>query len=196
MEPKKSRMSASKAKCAPSMKPTLILSSASVADRFGRNPKLAGPKSASKIGTRTILAAWLGHPVAHGGDAQRPLGAFVFPSPYEGLGGSLIEAMALGLPVLASDIPTFREILDPGGNALLFEPGNPVELARALEKILDDPELARAFGRRSREIFEERFLLEESAARSVELYRDVLAGAGPRPAGVPAGGPGTGAPAA
>ena len=50
-------MSASKTKHLPSMKPTLILSRASVADRFGRNPKLQGRKSASKIGSRTIFAA-------------------------------------------------------------------------------------------------------------------------------------------
>ena len=50
-------MSASKTKHLPSMKPTLILSMASVADRFGRNPKLQGKKSASNIGSRTIFVA-------------------------------------------------------------------------------------------------------------------------------------------
>ena len=50
-------MSASKTKCLPSMKPTRILSRASVADRLGRNPNEQGRKSASKIGSRTIFVA-------------------------------------------------------------------------------------------------------------------------------------------
>ena len=50
-------MSASKTNVLPSMKPILILSMASVADRLGRNPKLQGKKSDSKIGSRTIFAA-------------------------------------------------------------------------------------------------------------------------------------------
>ena len=46
-----------------------------MADRFGRNPKLQGRKSASKIGSRTILAACWHDPVAHSRDTQRPLPA-------------------------------------------------------------------------------------------------------------------------
>ena len=54
---KKFSMSASKTNSLPSMNPTRNRSRASVVDRFGRNPKLAGRKSASNNGSRTILAA-------------------------------------------------------------------------------------------------------------------------------------------
>ena len=57
ISPKKFEMSASKTKCRPRGKDIRMTSRASVAERLGRNPKLVGRKSASKMGSRTILAA-------------------------------------------------------------------------------------------------------------------------------------------
>jgi glycosyltransferase involved in cell wall biosynthesis len=99
---------------------------------------------------------------------------FVFPSLDEGLGGSAIEAMALGLPIVASDIPAMREIHDPGRNALLVPPSNPQKLADAIAQLLDDPAMRTAFGLRSRQIFDERFTLEQSAERMLSLYTEVI----------------------
>jgi glycosyltransferase involved in cell wall biosynthesis len=100
---------------------------------------------------------------------------FAFPSVYEGLGGAVIEAMALGLPVVASDIPALREIVEDGANGLLFPPESPTALARALAKILDDPSRASAFRARSQELFRERFTIESSAERMIQLYRRIVA---------------------
>jgi glycosyltransferase involved in cell wall biosynthesis len=99
---------------------------------------------------------------------------FVFPSLYEGLPGAVIEAMALGLPVVASDIDPVRETVQEGRNAILVEPACSVALAMAIERLLEDHETARVFARRSREIFEERFTLERSMAREIELYHRLL----------------------
>lgn len=96
---------------------------------------------------------------------------FVFPSLFEGLGGSLIEASALGLPIVASDLPAIREVVEVGRNALLVPPANPVALASAIGGILDRPTELRAFGVRSREIFEARFTAELCSQRMIELYR-------------------------
>lgn len=96
---------------------------------------------------------------------------FAFPSLFEGLGGSLIEAMALELPIVASDIPAIREVVEEGAAGLLVPPGSASALAFAIEKVLDSPERARAYGRRGRAVFLERFTLERSTARMVELYR-------------------------
>ncbi len=98
---------------------------------------------------------------------------FVFPSLYEGLGGSLIEAMALGVPIVSSDLPAVREVLDEGRNALLVPPAAPAALARAIGRLLDDPGMRRTFGAHGRRIFEERFSLASSTERMVELYRRV-----------------------
>jgi glycosyltransferase involved in cell wall biosynthesis len=100
---------------------------------------------------------------------------FVFPSMYEGQGGALIEAMALGLPVVATDIPSTREVVDRDGNACLV-PQEPESLAEAILRLLDDRDRMETYGRRSVEIFHARFTLDKSAARMIELYRGLIGG--------------------
>lgn len=99
---------------------------------------------------------------------------FVFPSFYEGLPGAVIEAMALGLPIVASDIEPVRETVEVGQNAILVSPASPVELASAIEGILKNRQTAHAFGARSREIYEKGFTLEQSMGRLMEFYRQVV----------------------
>ena len=99
---------------------------------------------------------------------------FAFPSLYEGIGGAVIEAMALGLPVVCSDLPPLREVVDEGESALVVRPEDPPALAAALARILDDPELARRFGRQGREAFLERFSLERGTAEMARLYRALV----------------------
>jgi glycosyltransferase-like protein len=75
---------------------------------------------------------------------------FAFPSTKEGWGLAVLEAMSAGLPVVASDLPVFREYLRPGRDALLVPAGDPPALAAALTSVLDDRGLAgrlRAAGR-------------------------------------------------
>lgn len=100
---------------------------------------------------------------------------FVFPSLYEGLGGALIEAMALGLPIVASDLPAVREVVEADRNALLVPPASPPSLARAIETILDNRSLAKQFGVRSLQIFENRFTLERSVRAMIALYQTIAA---------------------
>lgn len=61
--------------------------------------------------------------------------AFVFPSLQEGFGFPLIEAMSCGVPVIASDIPVFREICDDG--ALFFDPHDHISLTKQLIDVMD-----------------------------------------------------------
>ena len=63
----------------------------------------------------------------------------------------LFEYMASGRPIVASDLPSFREILRDGENALLVEAGNPQALAAAVARIKDDPALGARLARQARE---------------------------------------------
>jgi glycosyltransferase involved in cell wall biosynthesis len=109
------------------------------------------------------------------GDLLAATDVFVFPSLWEGLGGALIEAMAMALPVVASDLAVFREFVEDGpeGNGVLVPPQDPAALARAIVELLHDPDRRAAMGRRSREIFEARFTLEAIAPRMIQLFREV-----------------------
>ena len=98
---------------------------------------------------------------------------FAFPSLYEGLGGVLIEAMALGLPIVASDLPAVREVVESGGNADLVQPASPEGLARAIQGLLEDRARARTYSTHGRHLFEERFTLDRVAGRMWDLFEQV-----------------------
>ncbi len=100
---------------------------------------------------------------------------FVFPSLYEGLGGALLEAMAMQVPIVASDIPALREVLEDGRGGLLTPPESPDDLSKAIERLLDQPGVARDYADAAHDIFRTRFTLERSLASMVALYRKLAA---------------------
>jgi glycosyltransferase involved in cell wall biosynthesis len=67
---------------------------------------------------------------------------FVFPSLWEGQGNALLEAMAVGVPIVATDIPSTRETVTDGEHALLVPPGDAAALSAAVNRVLADPDLA------------------------------------------------------
>lgn len=70
---------------------------------------------------------------------------FVLNSEYEGLSHTLLEVQALGTPMIASGVCGNPEVVEHGVNGLLVDPGDHGELARAMARVLDDPEEARRF---------------------------------------------------
>lgn len=100
----------------------------------------------------------------------------MFPWLYEGLAGAVIEAMALGLSILASDIHAMREVLDPDGNAVLVKPGGAAALADAVATLLADRAQMTSIAERSRHRFLEKFTLDRAVDRMVDLY-EYVAGA-------------------
>jgi glycosyltransferase involved in cell wall biosynthesis len=80
-------------------------------------------------------------------DAQ----VFVLASYYEPLGIAALEAMAAGLPVIASRVGGLREIVDDGTTGLLVAPGDVDELATSIRRVLSDPALAGRMSERARE---------------------------------------------
>ena len=97
---------------------------------------------------------------------------FAFPSTKEGWGLVVLEAMSAGLPVVASDLPVFREYLSPGRDALLVPPGDAPALAAALTAVLDDRRLAGRLRSAGREV-SGRFSWAMSAAEHQAIYAAV-----------------------
>ncbi|MBI4659278.1 MAG: glycosyltransferase family 4 protein [Verrucomicrobia bacterium] len=81
----------------------------------------------------------------------------VLPSYREGLPRSVVEAMAMGRPVITTDVPGCRETVSPGVNGFLIPSRDSELLANAMERFVRDPDLVVQMGRRSREIAVSRF---------------------------------------
>jgi len=99
--------------------------------------------------------------------------AFAFPSAKEGWGLAVLEAMSAALPVVASDLPVFREYLTPGRDALLVPAGDPAALAGALASVLGDPPLAQRL-RTAGLAVAARFTWQATAAEHQEIYARLM----------------------
>lgn len=98
---------------------------------------------------------------------------FALSSLSEGVSLALLEAMAVGLPAVATEVGGNPEVVLPGVTGLLTPPAMPHELALALLEALDDPARAAVWGRAGRERVLERFSLEGMAQAYADLYREV-----------------------
>lgn len=98
---------------------------------------------------------------------------FVFPSLAESFGHPLVEAMASGLPILASDIPICREIC--GEAALYFNPLDPTDLAEKILLLKASPDLRRRLGEIGRKRAETHFDWKDHVRRLVEMIEQVAA---------------------
>jgi len=98
------------------------------------------------------------------------------PTAYrEGLPRVLLEGGAVGLPLVATDAPGCRDVIEHGVNGLLVRIGDAEGLAEAVLRLVDDPELRRRLGDAARRRVRERFDLSVVAAATGELYRELLA---------------------
>jgi glycosyltransferase involved in cell wall biosynthesis len=96
------------------------------------------------------------------------------PSYHEGVPKSLIEAASCGRSLVASDISGCREIVCNNQNGFLIPPKNPEKLAKALELLIQNPDLREKMGKESRRIAEEKFSIVENIKRTLEIYNITL----------------------
>lgn len=99
---------------------------------------------------------------------------FVHPSISEGLPLALLEAMFAGLAIVASDVGEVGVALAAGEAGLLVPPGDLEALASALDRLLRDPELARALGQRARRRALEEYGVEQMVRRYVDIYKELV----------------------
>lgn len=101
---------------------------------------------------------------------------FVLPSRAEGISNALLEAMASGLPVIASDIPGNQAVIKHGINGLLFADGEPGDLENGLASLLSDKGERQRLGQAAVMSVEHRFSIAAIADRYIDIYKQVITG--------------------
>ncbi|MCM8798401.1 MAG: glycosyltransferase family 4 protein [Candidatus Omnitrophica bacterium] len=102
------------------------------------------------------------------------LDVFVLPSLEEGLGMVVLEAMASGIPVVATRVGGVPEIIQDGENGLLVPPRDYQGLGEAICRILQNPELRNKFIVKGRQTIEDKFVLEKMIEETERLYYEIL----------------------
>jgi glycosyltransferase involved in cell wall biosynthesis len=96
---------------------------------------------------------------------------FVLPSRWEGMPNALLEAMACGLPCVATRVSGSEDIITDGIDGLLVEPEQPIEMAQALRRIVEDSDLAQRLGKEARRTIVRDYQLATVVERCLALYR-------------------------
>ncbi|HAD05063.1 MAG TPA: glycosyltransferase family 1 protein [Desulfuromonas sp.] len=123
--------------------------------------------------SRGVPVAEIDHWVSQGwidylgtiGDVRPAIAAasvYVLPSHYgEGIPRSILEAMAMGRPIVTTDTPGCRETVQPGKNGYLVPVHDPVQLAASMERFIHDPASVATMGNASRRLAEAKFDVRE-----------------------------------
>jgi glycosyltransferase involved in cell wall biosynthesis len=99
---------------------------------------------------------------------------FVLPSLTEAFPVALLEAMALGVPTVATEVAGVPEIITDGETGVLVPPGDVGALSRAMDRVLSDSDLAGSLGERGRESVTSRFTKEKMLREMRAIYSDLL----------------------
>lgn len=140
---------------------------------FGKGPLEA------ELGTQ-IAAAGLGDVVRLAGfrdDLERVLPclyAVVHPADMEGLGVSLLQGAAAGVPLIGTAIGGIPEVVRDGESGLLIPWQDSEALGRAIERLLGDPDLAQRLGTGGRALVRREFSIEAMVAGNLRVYRELL----------------------
>ena len=139
-----------------------------------QRPELEAKAKALGIGQRVFFRGWMRRPEL--AELMRRMDLYVFPSRDEGMPNAVLEAMASGLPVLATRIAGSEELVVPEVSGLLVAPDSPEELSRALSRLIGGPEqgtqaqeLRTRMGRAGRERVERDYSWSSVAARYLAL---------------------------
>jgi len=107
-------------------------------------------------------------------DIMRTFDVFVLPSKNEGISNTILEALATGLPVIATAAGGNVELVQTGVNGMLVEPGNAGDMAQALLSYLDAPARIAEQGERARRLVQQRFSIPAMAEAYAAVYEQTL----------------------
>jgi len=98
---------------------------------------------------------------------------FVLPSLQEGFPRTMLEAMYMGIPIIASNISGIPEIIEEGKNGFLVTPKRFTDIIDKLKVISNDPELSRAIGTNARKKVESAYLPKDYIQKLESLYKEL-----------------------
>jgi glycosyltransferase involved in cell wall biosynthesis len=99
---------------------------------------------------------------------------FALPSLFEALPFSVLEAMACGKPVVATDVGGVREIIQDGKSGFLIQRGDTEALVECIQKLADDRGLRERLGRDARELVVKEYSERQMLEKTMDVYRDVI----------------------
>ena len=117
----------------------VFLGDGELADEIAEKASLLGIKNATFLGWRPDVP-----------EVMSTFDIFVLPSLNEGMGKVLVEAMALGIPIIASNVGGIPDLVKHGVNGLLVPPADAVKLAGGIEELVHDPVKRKKLGERGR----------------------------------------------
>jgi glycosyltransferase involved in cell wall biosynthesis len=107
-------------------------------------------------------------------ERYRQADLFTLPSTAESFGNVFAEALASGLPVVASQVGGIPDLVEHGSNGLLVPPGDPHSLARAISYLANDPQLRSEIGSRNRAKAEATLEWAQVTKRYLSIYEAVM----------------------
>jgi glycosyltransferase involved in cell wall biosynthesis len=145
--------------------------------RFDNESYVAGMRERVAAAGLVDRVSWLGER-EDVPELVRALDVLLLPSREEPFGRALIEAMAMCVPVLATDVGGPPEIVTDGREGYLLAPGDPAAWARAVRRIADSPDHGAAMGQAGRRRVLEAFTAEHHRDAILAVYERTLAGRG------------------
>ena len=122
------------------------------------------------VAPRVKILDWVESPA----ELMKTFDVFVLPSRAEGFPLSILEAMLMGLPVVATDVGSVREAVQDGETGFVVKSDDVINLTSALRQLIDQPQLRRRFGTRARAVALERFSLAKMIEGYESLYDEML----------------------
>jgi glycosyltransferase involved in cell wall biosynthesis len=96
------------------------------------------------------------------------------PNYYDSYPTKMFEYMAMGLPVIVSDFPLYRSIVEKENCGICVDPDSPEEIADAVQRLLDNPEQAKEMGMRGRAATQKKHNWENEQGKLLEFYLSLL----------------------
>lgn len=99
---------------------------------------------------------------------------FVLPSLQEGTPMIVMEAMALGKPIIATDIPGVNRLIENNITGILVPPADSIRLAEAILYLYRNPDFANKLGEQAKKVFKEKFTAEQMVRKTEQLYEELV----------------------